>query len=56
MFVEDVARKVAQKATAHPDVAGFSVSVESFESIHSHNAFALVTDRELAAGDFCLKV
>lgn len=49
MFVEDVARKVAQKAAAHPDVARFAVSVESFESIHSHNAFALVTDRELAA-------
>ena len=42
MFVEDVARKVAQKLAAHPDVSRFSVSVESFESIHSHNAFALV--------------
>ncbi len=42
MFVEDVARMVAQKAAAHPDIHRFSVAVESFESIHRHNAFALV--------------
>lgn len=42
MFVEDVARMVAQKAAAHPDIHRFSVAVESFESIHRHNAFAQV--------------
>ena len=48
MFVEDVARKVAQRAAAHPDIARFAVSVESFESIHSHNAFALVDSESMA--------
>jgi len=49
MFVEDVARKVAQKALAHADIAWFSVGVESFESIHNHSAYALVDSRDLAA-------
>jgi len=47
MFVEDVARKVAQRAMAHPDIAWFSVGVESFESIHNHSAYALVDSRDL---------
>ena len=47
MFVEDVARKVAQRTAAHPDIARFSVAVESFESIHSHNAFALVDSESM---------
>ncbi len=42
MFVEDVARKVAQKAREHPDIASFSVGVESFESIHKHSAYAFI--------------
>ena len=49
MFVEDVARKAAQRAAAHPDIARFAVAVESFESIHSHNAFALVDSESMAA-------
>jgi GTP cyclohydrolase IB len=48
MFVEDVARKVAQQAMAHTDIAWFSVGVESFESIHNHSAYALVDSRDLA--------
>jgi GTP cyclohydrolase I len=47
MFVEDVARKVAQKAFSHPDIAWFSVGVESFESIHKHSAYAFVDSRDL---------
>jgi Uncharacterized conserved protein len=47
MFVEDVARKVAQKVMAHADIAWFSVEVESFESIHNHSAYALVDSRDL---------
>ncbi len=42
MFVEDVARKVAQTLAARTDIAWFSVGVESFESIHAHSAFAQV--------------
>ena len=42
MFVEDVVRKVAVRAFEHPDITWFSVSVESFESIHKHSAYAYV--------------
>ena len=42
MFVEDVARKAAQLAAAHPGIVWFSVGVESFESIHANSAFAMV--------------
>lgn len=48
MFVEDVVRKVAQAVLAHPDIAWFSVGVESFESIHKHSAYAFVDSRDLA--------
>ncbi|WP_281172891.1 GTP cyclohydrolase I FolE2 [Desulfobulbus elongatus] len=51
MFVEDVARQVAQKALAHADIAWFSVAVESFESIHNHSAYALVDSRDLKPAD-----
>ena len=40
MFVEDVARKVAEMMRHHPDIGWFSVGVESFESIHKHSAYA----------------
>ncbi len=41
-FVEDVVRRVAEKMNAHPHVSWFRVEVESFESIHCHNAFAVI--------------
>ena len=47
MFVEDVARMVAQRAVQHPDIARFHVSVESFESIHNHSAYAFIDSRDL---------
>lgn len=43
MFVEDAVRKVAGLASAHPSITWFSVGVESFESIHKHSAYAIVT-------------
>ncbi len=42
MFVEDVARRVAQLVQSRPDIYWFSVGVESFESIHKHSAYAFV--------------
>ena len=42
-FVEDVVRKVAQRLEEHPQVTGFEVSVESFESIHHHEAYAYIS-------------
>ncbi len=47
MFVEDVVRKVAELAHAHPDITWFSVGVESYESIHKHSAYALVDSDEM---------
>ena len=43
-FVEDVARRVAASLGAHPQISAFSVDVESYESIHAHNAFATIQD------------
>ncbi len=47
MFVEDVVRQVAQQALKHPDIAWFSVGVESFESIHKHSAYAFIDSDEM---------
>ncbi len=47
MFVEDVVRQVAQQALKHPDIAWFSVGVESFESIHKHSAYAFTDSDEM---------
>ena len=41
-FVEDVVRNVASRLAEHPHVSGFRVEVESYESIHAHNAFACI--------------
>ena len=41
-FVEDVVRNVAKALLPHPHVRRFRVEVESFESIHGHNAFAWI--------------
>lgn len=43
MFVEDAVRKVAESASNHPHITWFTVGVESFESIHKHSAYAIVT-------------
>lgn len=42
VFVEDVVRNTAQSLVDHPSVSWFRVEVESFESIHAHNAFARI--------------
>ncbi len=47
MFVEDVVRKVAVSALDDPQITWFSASVESFESIHKHSAYAYVDSDEI---------
>ena len=47
MFVEDVVRKVAVSALDEPRITWFSASVESFESIHKHSAYAYVDSNEI---------
>lgn len=46
-FVEDVVRHVAVRLESHPHLTWFKVEVESLESIHAHNAFAMI-ERHLA--------
>lgn len=41
-FVEDVARRVADALSKKEHVVSFKVEVESYESIHAHNAFAYI--------------
>jgi GTP cyclohydrolase IB len=47
MFVEDVVRKVAVSALEDSKITWFSASVESFESIHKHSAYAYVDSNEI---------
>ena len=47
MFVEDVVRKVSELAKNNKNIYWFSVSVESFESIHKHSAYAYVDSNEI---------
>lgn len=41
-FVEDVVRNVAERLERHSQVAWYRVEVESYESIHAHNAYARI--------------
>lgn len=42
VFVEDLVRSVAQKANSHQKIKWFRVEAENFESIHNHNAWAVI--------------
>jgi GTP cyclohydrolase I len=42
MFVEDVVRAVTEKLQDVPEILGFRVECENFESIHNHSAYAMV--------------
>ncbi|MDR0827435.1 MAG: GTP cyclohydrolase FolE2 [Desulfovibrio sp.] len=41
-FVEDVVRNIAEILETHPHISWFRAEVESFESIHAHNAYAWI--------------
>lgn len=41
-FVEDVVREVALRLDPLPGLRYYSVEVENFESIHTHNAYAVI--------------
>ncbi len=45
VFVEDVVRRVAIQLKDHPLIKWFRVEVESFESIHNHNAYACIESK-----------
>lgn len=42
VFVEDLVRNVAVKANLHPSITWYRVEAENFESIHNHNAWAMI--------------
>jgi len=42
VFVEDLVRNVAQRAEGDPRITWYRVEAENFESIHNHNAYALI--------------
>jgi len=42
MFVEDVVRNIAKKLQKDPNITWFCVESENLESIHDHNAYAMV--------------
>lgn len=42
VFVEDVVRNLAQRCDGEPRIEWYRIEAENFESIHHHNAYALV--------------
>ena len=46
VFVEDLVRNVAARAEREPNIAWYRVEAENFESIHNHNAYALIERRK----------
>ena len=42
VFVEDVVRNVANKLNREKNIIWYSVEVESYESIHNHDAYAFI--------------
>lgn len=46
-FVEDIARDVTINLRENSQYSDFSVNVENFESIHNHNAYAIMVSNDL---------
>lgn len=42
VFVEDLVRNIAARSNAEPNITWYRVEAENFESIHNHNAYALI--------------
>ncbi len=42
VFVEDLVRNIAQRAEANSNILWYRIEAENFESIHNHNAYALI--------------
>ncbi len=49
VFVEDLVRNIAQRANREESILWYKVEAENFESIHNHNAYALVEQTKPAA-------
>ncbi len=59
VFVEDVVRNVAMKVRENKNILWYLVEAENFESIHNHNAYAMIeSHKEFSNGhhkDFVIK-
>lgn len=59
VFVEDVVRNVVQKLKQNDKILWYHVEAENFESIHNHNAYAMIESHESFsnghAKDFMIK-
>ena len=42
VFVEDLVRNIAARSNAEENITWYRVEAENFESIHNHNAYALI--------------
>ncbi|MDZ4713776.1 MAG: GTP cyclohydrolase FolE2 [bacterium] len=52
VFVEDLVRNVVMKLNENKNIIWYSVEAENFESIHNHNAYALIESHQtLINGD-----
>lgn len=45
VFVEDLVRNVASRSNDHEDITWYRVEAENFESIHNHQAYAVIENR-----------
>jgi GTP cyclohydrolase I len=48
VFVEDLVRNVAQRCESDANILWYRVEAENFESIHNHNAYALIEKAQAA--------
>ena len=42
VFVEDLVRNIASRSNAHENITWYRVEAENHESIHNHNAYAVI--------------
>ena len=52
-FVEDIVRDIAVKVEGDENITWYSISVENFESIHNHNAFAYICSDKDSVRKLC---
>ena len=45
VFVEDLVREIALRANGHDEITWYRVEAENFESIHNHNAYAMLESK-----------
>lgn len=46
VFVEDLVRNVASRSRAHENITWYRVEAENYESIHNHNAYAVIESKD----------